>query len=64
MPEEKDDTTTEETGVKPTITIAEKDGSSDLKPTITIAEKEGAAAAGADAKPTITIAEKEKDGGE
>lgn len=51
MPEENEDTTTEETGVKPTITIAEKEGSNELKPTITIAE----------AKPTITIAE--KDGG-
>jgi len=37
----------------------------EAKPTITIAEKQGSAAAGAgeaDAKPTITIAE--KDGGE
>ena len=59
------DETTNETSAKPTITIAEKEGSDagDLaKPTITIAEKDGTAAAPAEAKPTITIAE--KDGGE
>ena len=43
MQEEKEDTTTEETQAKPTITIAEKDGTAtaEAKPTITIAEKEG-----------------------
>ena len=50
MPEENDEQTTE---AKPTITIAELDGSEgdDAKETITIAE----------AKPTITIAERQKD---
>lgn len=62
MQEENDSTTaSEETEAKPTITIAEKDGSSELKPTITIAEKDGTATATEQAAPTITIAE--KDGG-
>lgn len=49
MSQENDEQTTE---AKPTITIAELDGSEgdDTKETITIAE----------AKPTITIAEKQK----
>ena len=49
MPEQNDEQTTE---AKPTITIAELDGTDgdDAKETITIAE----------AKPTITIAEKQK----
>jgi hypothetical protein len=46
MQEEKDDeTTTQESEAKPTITIAEKDGTAaapaEAKPTITIAEKDG-----------------------
>jgi hypothetical protein len=45
MPDETDDReeTTDEVEAKPTITIAEKQGSqtSDAKPTITIAEKDG-----------------------
>ena len=44
MPEEKEETTTQETNAKPTITIAEKDGTAstnEAKPTITIAEKDG-----------------------
>ena len=43
MSEEKEETTTQETNAKPTITIAEKDGTStaEAKPTITIAEKDG-----------------------
>ena len=50
MPEQDDEQTTE---AKPTITIAELDGTAgdDAKETITIAE----------AKPTITIAERQKD---
>ena len=63
MQERDDNTTTEETAAKPTITIAEKEGSGTTdatKPTITIAEKEGSGSAAA-AKPTITIAEKNDD---
>jgi len=44
MSEEKEETTTQETNAKPTITIAEKDGTpstNEAKPTITIAEKDG-----------------------
>ena len=45
MPDETEDRdeTTNEVEAKPTITIAEKQGSqtSDAKPTITIAEKDG-----------------------
>lgn len=35
------DESAEDTGVKPTITIAEKEDGKDEKPTITIAEKQG-----------------------
>ena len=62
--QEQDDNTTNETEAKPTITIAEKQGSEAgdaVKPTITIAEKDSDETS-ADAKPTITIAEREEGG--
>ncbi|HVF29938.1 MAG TPA: hypothetical protein VNA22_03160 [Pyrinomonadaceae bacterium] len=66
MQQENDDnTTTESTEAKPTITIAEKQGSGTtdaVKPTITIAERDEEDENSVTAKPTITIAERE--GGE
>ena len=56
--QEQDDNTTETTEVKPTITIAEKEGSGTSGATESDSDEETSV----EAKPTITIAERQ--GGE